>query len=134
MTQLIKSVPLAGRNLMGLRPAQATLYKYLKKCTEEQTTVNLDEVVRIYWNEVKVANALYTDSYGTWTGMKEKNPRYATINKDIPAFAIAHPEHCNYSYTVVGPARMWMQNTIGSLVMRGLLTIIPNLDIKIIEE
>lgn len=134
MSELIKSVPLVSRNLMGLRPAQASLYKYMKKCADEQTTVEMEAVVKIYWEEVKPAEKPYRDG---WYNSKYANPNdpiYSILHKNIPAYYKTYKEGQYYGYWIERPARQWMQHTVGSLVMRGLLTVIPNFDIKIIED
>lgn len=124
MSDLVKSVPLVSRNLMGLRPAQASLYKYMKKCADTQTTVELEEVIKIYFYEVRNPNWAVCGHCGSTSIFAQVS------NKNV----LTLKSERNYGYFVEGPARHWMQNTVGSLVMRGLLTVIPNFDIKIIED
>lgn len=124
MSDLVKSVPLVSRNLMGLRPAQASLYKYMKKCADTQTTVELEEIVKIYFYEVRSANYAVCGQCGATS-------IFANVsNKNV----LTLKGERNYGYFVEQPARHWMQATIGSLVMRGLLTVIPNFEVKIIED
>jgi len=128
MTDLVKSVPLISRNLMGLRPAQASLYKYMKKCADEQTTVSLDAVAKIYFEEVNPDNYVQL----TWNAAQQG---WNTIKRRNVLDYFNQPEHIRSKpYYVNMPVKHWMQNTVGSLVMRGLLTVIPNFDIKIIED
>lgn len=125
MSELVKVVPLGNRNLMGLRPAQASLYKYMKKCAEDQTIVQIDEVIRIYFNEVRNPMGEMCARCG---------PTYRHILNKNAAEYMKTNYPGGYSYHITAPAKMWMQHTVGSLVMRGLLTVIPNFDIKISEE
>lgn len=128
MTDVVKSVPFVSRNLMGLRPAQASLYKYMKKCADTQTTVNLDEVAKIYFEEVNPDN--YVEL--TWNAAKQG---WNSIKRRHVLEYFNQPERIRFKpYYVNVPVKNWMQKTVGSLVMRGLLTVIPNFDIKIIEE
>jgi len=124
MSDLIKAVPLVSRNLMGLRPAQASLYKYMKKCADTQTTVNLEEVVKIYFYEVRGLNDPICPQCGPTSIFAQVSNRNVLTMKS----------ERDYGYFVEQPARHWMQATIGSLVMRGLLTVIPNFEVKIIED
>jgi hypothetical protein len=124
MSDLVKAVPLVNRNLMGLRPAQASLYKYMKKCADTQTTVSLEEVIKIYFYEVRRPHDPICPQCGHTSIFRQ----VSNIN------VLTMKDERNYGYFVEGPARHWMQATIGSLVMRGLLTVIPNFEVKIIEE
>lgn len=124
MSDLIKPIDLGNRNLMGLRPAQASLYKYMKKCSDEGTTVQVDEVVKIYFLQVRGPNYAICGQCGP------SSPYRNVANKDY----LTMKDKENYRYFVIQPARHWMQQTVGSLVMRGLLTVIPNFDIQITDE
>lgn len=131
---LVKPIDLGNRNLLGLRPAQASLYKYLKKCSDEGTTVQLDAVVKIYWEEVKPAKKVFRDGWYYTTYSNKNDPMYSILNKDMPAYFKEKKDDSRYSYWIERPAKQWMQHTIGSLVMRGLLTVIPNLETQITED
>lgn len=123
-SKLIKPIDLGNRNLLGLRPAQASLYKYLKKCSDEGTTVILDEVIKIYFYEVRNPYHPICPRCGPGSIFRDISNRNVLTMKNEP----------NYRYFVEQPTRQWMQHTIGSLVMRGLLTVIPNLETQITQD
>lgn len=131
---LVKPIDLGNRNLLGLRPAQASLYKYMKKCSDSGITVQLSEVVKIYWEEVKPAKKPFRDGWYYTQYSNKNDPMYSVLNKNMPAYIQETRDSSSYSYWIERPAKQWMQNTIGSLVMRGLLTVIPNLETQITQD
>jgi hypothetical protein len=106
----------------------------MKKCSDSGTTVQLSEVVKIYWEEVKPAKKPFRDGWYYTTYSNKNDPMYSVLNRDMPTYFKENKDSSAYAYWIERPARQWMQHTIGSLVMRGLLTVIPNLETQITQD
>lgn len=127
MTELdkINPIPMFERNTIRLSKAQAKLYLYLKNCTDNGVKVDIDNILDIYWKEVKGGNeALICKRCGG--GLQ--NLRY----KDAEEYF--KNDYSSYKYFIIQPAKIWVSNNIGSLVMKGFITIVPNFDAKLIED
>ena len=96
----------------------------MKKCADTQTIVQLEEVVKIYFYEVRRPDDPICPQCGHVSLFRQVSNKNVLTMKDDR----------NYGYFVEQPTRQWMQHTVGSLVMRGLLTVIPNFEIKLIED
>lgn len=127
---ILKPVPGIFRNAYGLRPQHAQLYLHLKECADKKQVVNQDRIIEIYFNYVKNPRKLYVDV------AQVLSPLYGVFNKDMPAWGKKNMElhHFHYVAWVKRPAVAWMQQALGSLVMRGFLTVIPNFDPKLLED
>lgn len=127
MTELekINPIPMFERNGIRLSKAQAKLYLYLKQCTDNSEKVDIDTILDIYWKEVKGGDeALVCKNCGS--GLQYL--RY----KDSKEYF--KNDYSRYKYFIVQPAKIWLSHNIGSLVMKGFITIVPNFDAKLIED
>jgi hypothetical protein len=127
MTELdkINPIPMFERNTIRLSKAQAKLYLYLKHCTDNGIKVDIDNILDIYWKEVKGGDeAIICRNCGG--GLQDL--RY----KDAKEFF--KNDYSCYKYFIIQPAKTWCSNNIGSLVMKGFITIVPNFDAKLIED
>lgn len=127
MTELskINPIPMFERNTIRLSKAQAKLYLYLKNCTDNGVKVDIDSVLDIYWNEVRGGDeVLICRNCGD--GLNKI--RY----KDAKEYL--KNDYSRYKYFIIQPAKTWLSNNIGSLVMKGFITIVPNFDAKLIQD
>ena len=126
MTELTKinPTPIFDRNIR-IGKAQAKLYLYLKECTDNGIKVDIEVIVNLYWNEVRGgAESLICRNCGSGLNtIKFKDAKECLKN-----------DYSRYKYFVIQPAKTWLSNNIGSLVVKGFITIIPNFDAKLIED
>lgn len=122
-------------NVFGLRKSQASLYKLLERCAKDGTNIDLKRVCEIYYNEVKNPNALWIgDRAYYYKNRAEDTPLLRIKNKDAFKFFSTDKKFQGYfNGWYVYPVRGWMKGVIGSLVMRGMLHIIPKIDTSLLE-
>lgn len=121
----INPTPMFERNANKLSMAQAKLYMYLKECTDNNEKVSLGYIVDVYWKEVKGGGEalICRKCHGELSHIKYKDSEEYFKN-----------DQSRYKYFIEQPAKTWLSHNIGALALRGFLTIIPNFDVKLIEE
>lgn len=122
-----------GFSVSGLRKGQAELYKYIELCNRQNTPINSKEIAFIYFNHVRNPNWPCWDMWSRhWA---QDDPRRNVKNKDAWDFYSTNEKYKDrFGDMVMGPAKQWLKVTIGSLVMRGLLNIVPKLDMQLLEK
>ncbi len=128
------TVNMSHVNMRGLTAGQVALYKYLEKCNKEKTPVELLQVAEIYFNVVRKPDGFYHshwDRQQAWLNMDGKNEYRDLKNKDVITYFQRPDKQSSYCYAVTAPVKSWMKGNIGSLVMRGLLNIIPAFDTEL---
>ena len=123
-------------NFFGLRRGQASLYKHLEYCAKNGMAVESEAVAKIYWTEVRDPEGFWDERNHwfrikncpdqEWTGLKNKDV-YEFFSKEGPYKRLFDRE-------VMAPTRQWMKSALGSLVMRGMLQVIPKLDTTLLEK
>ncbi len=124
-------------NMLGLRKSQASLYKLLERCAKDGTNIQLKRVCEIYFNEVKNPNGLWVKDKAYYYSRHAKpgSPILTLKNKDAFKFFTTDKQYSSYfSSWYANPVRGWMKGVIGSLVMRGMLHVIPKIDTDLLEK
>jgi hypothetical protein len=129
-----QTINMSGINMRGLTSGQAALYKYLEKCNKEKVSVELIKVAEIYFNIVRRANGFYHSEWDrkqAWLNMEGRTEYRDLLNKDALIYFSRPENHGSYCYAITQPVKSWMKVNVGSLVMRGLLNIIPAFDTEL---
>jgi hypothetical protein len=120
-------------NLRGLTKPQVSLYKYIKLCADENKIVDILKVAEIYYNEVRNPEKPYLNQW--WlesSSIPEERKRLK--NKDVFQY-YTHPERASLrKWYIEIPAKNWLKQNIGSLVLRGFFTILPAFDPELTKE
>jgi len=128
------TVNMSHINVRGLTNGQVALYQYLEKCNKEKVPVELAQVSEIYFNKVRKPEGYYHshhDRNAGWLNMEGRQEYRDLLNKDVIAY-FNRPELLDRkSWNVDMPTRNWLKANLGSLVMRGLLSIIPVFDTEL---
>lgn len=125
-----------GCNILGIKKSQAQLYLYMEKCAKENTPMKIEDVAQIYLTGVKNPEGWFDEKNRRFRIVNIPNdPLNFVKNKDAYKFFM---DNSDYTYrigsNIISPVRMWMKVSIGNLVMRGLLHVIPKLDTELLEK
>lgn len=106
-----------------LTKGQSALLKSIRKCVEGGTSISWDIIVDIFYNNVnKVArDSRYIGSYLDGTG------RYEYFNVDIKKAYEA--QNSKWQYCIKPRVRQWFVSSIGILVVKNQLIVIPTIEI-----
>lgn len=125
-----------GCNVLGLKKSQASLYLYMEKCAKENTPMKIEDVAQIYLTQARHPDEWFEQKHREFRIVNQPdNPLNFVTNKDAWHFFTTNKEQMsNINWYLITPVRMWLKNNIGSLVMRGLLQVVPKLDTELLEK
>lgn len=123
-------------NLFGLRRGHASLYKYLEKCAKEKKQIESKVIAQIFWTEIRNGEDFWDKNNDAFR--RKNDPQSALIglkNKDVYEFFSTNEQWRHYfNCWCMYPVKCWLKGAIGSLVMRGVLSVIPKLDTQLLEN
>lgn len=126
-------------NALGMRKAQYLLYLHMEQCSKEDRSISVETVYKIYFGTVRNGNAHYIEGHvqDNWRrlykGHAELNELLKLKNKDAWKFLSKTKDFPWLLRGDLPTVKQWMKGNIGSLVMRGLLDVIPKLDTALLE-
>lgn len=128
------SIDMSLINIRGLSAGQVALYKHLEKCNKENKPVELSTIAEIYFNIVRKPDGYFENEWWRKNAFSMDDERRNLKNKNAIAYW-NRPENINHKkWNIDMPTKAWMKANIGSLVMRGLLSIIPTFDTSLTQE
>jgi hypothetical protein len=126
MKELILHKNASAFNILGLRKGQSELYAYMLQCTKLGKPCELMQMIEIYHTHVRPI-----ENHRNWDGTK-----WVHWKEDGIQYIRNYIERCRKDGRApyLPNQKQWIRMTVGSLVMRGLLSVIPKFDPETIKE
>lgn len=107
-----------------LTKGQVGLLILMRDCVKNSTSISWDSIVTCYYNNVskKMTERQYLGDY------MEGRPRYEYREYDV--LDVHKEQGARWLYTVRPRIRQWFVSTIGILVIKNQLIVIPTIDIN----
>lgn len=109
--------------LPKMSDGQIGLLRIIRKCVEDKKPLAFELIVRCYYDNVR---KFYYRSYG-WDFEKKDYTGYHKL--DIWEMFTGKETRSNFGYSVKPSIRQWFVSTIGILVVKNQLVVIPTIEI-----
>lgn len=109
--------------LVKLSKGQAGLLRLMRLCVKEQRTFSWDELVVCYYQNVREEGEDWK-----WLNADKDNRERQWYSYDIMQSYKANDYH--WKYKLRGAIKSWFVSTIGILVIKNQLIVIPTIDIE----